>query len=82
MDQIVTNQDLLKNQYNEDTLKKNIESLSVTRIIETQKNLSDDFIDNFILNDKYQQTHDDEITISKLLNCQPQYKKLIFNFSI
>lgn len=75
MSQPVTNQDLLKKQYDEDILKKNIEFLSVTRIIETQKNLSDDFIDNFILNDKYQQTHDDEITISKLLNCQPQYKK-------
>ncbi len=70
----ITNDDLKKNQYSEDVLKNNIDRLFQCIIVKTQKNLSKEFIDEYILNEKYSAIpKDSDITCEILKNYQPQY---------
>ena len=72
----IENIDLYNNKYDEITLVKNIDNLFVLSSIETQKYLSDEFIDKYILNEKYQKDRSDNITIYEILKHQPQYKEI------
>jgi hypothetical protein len=67
---IISNIDLFNNLYSEDILKNNINNLSTYDIVRTQKNLSKEFINQYILNTDY---NDDEVTIETLYNYQPNY---------
>jgi len=67
---IISNIDLFNNLYSEDILKNNINNLSTYDIVRTQKNLSKEFIIQYILNTDY---NDDEVTIETLYNYQPNY---------
>lgn len=67
---IISNIDLFNNLYSEDILKKSINNLSTYDIVRTQKNLSKEFIIQYILNTNY---NDDEVTIETLYNYQPNY---------
>lgn len=65
-------------------LINNIETEDMLDIIKKHENLSFDFIINYILNDKYQQTRKEKnITIETVVNYQPhllsKFKKLLNN---
>jgi hypothetical protein len=67
--------DLKNNQYDRQTLKAYIYSVSLIDILETQK-LDVTFIVRYILQNKYQLTEEEErITIEKVLEFQPHLKK-------
>ena len=71
----ITNSDLLTKIFPEEILVKNIDHLSLMTIIKTQKNLSKQFINNYIFNDKYIIFPEDDISYSDLITFQPQYYK-------
>ena len=67
---------LYNKQYSEKELIDNIDSLFQYIIVRTQKNLSKDFINNYILNSKYNScSKDEDITLEILYIYQPQYFK-------
>lgn len=67
---------LYNNQYSEKELIDNIDSLFQYIIVRTQKNLSKEFINNYILNSKYNScSKDEDITLEILYIYQPQYFK-------
>jgi hypothetical protein len=71
---IIKNIDLYTKQYTEEELAKNIENLFPMTIIKTQKNLSKQFIDEYILtNNDYESNDEDNITMSVLNQMQPNY---------
>jgi hypothetical protein len=72
----LSNNDLYNNQYSEKELIENIDHLFLLSIIETQKNLSKEFIDEYILNEKYQTENDDDICLDELLKHQSHYGKI------
>ncbi len=71
---MINNIDLYNNYYNEKELIDNIDNLSVYTILTTQRNLSKDFINNYILNENYQYCQKEkDITIIHIQLYQPQY---------
>jgi hypothetical protein len=67
---------LNKKQYTEQELIDNIDSLFQYEIVRTQKNLSKSFINNYILNSKYNAcSKDEDITFEILYIYQPKYFK-------
>ena len=65
-------------QYSEKELIDNIDSLYQYIIVRTQKNLSKEFINNYILNPKYSScSKDEEITLEILQIYQPHYFSLV-----
>ncbi len=65
---------LYEKQCTEQELIDNIDSLFQYLIIRTQKNLSKSFIDNYILNPKYNScSKDEDITMETIHIYQPQY---------
>jgi len=70
------NSDLFDNQYREDELIENIDYLFTSTIVKTQKKLSKKFIDEYILNEKYQESREDDICLDELLRYQPHYGKI------
>ena len=74
---IITNNDLNKNQYTEEELINNIDNLFQCIIVKSQRNLSNNFINNYILNPKYNSiSKDEDITMETLNLYQPQYSML------
>jgi hypothetical protein len=70
----ITNLDLYSNKYDEDILIDNINHLSPSSILETQNNLSNEFISQYILNKKYFIFREDyEITINDIVNKYPNF---------
>jgi len=69
----LTDIDLHFNRYDEKTLIENIDNLTPISIIKTQKNLSNDFIKKYILENR--KNDDDDITMSILLMYQPNFFK-------
>jgi hypothetical protein len=69
----ITNNDLYNKIFSEKILIQNIDNLFVNTIINTQKNLSDDFINNYVLNEKYHKDRRDDMTIFEIFQMQPQY---------
>lgn len=70
----VTNDDLKINQYSDEVLICNIKKLFILTILETQKGLSHDFIENYVLNDDYHKNRKDkDLTIFDIIKHQPQY---------
>lgn len=75
----IYNIDLYSNQYDENTLIHNINKLSLYSILKTQKNISNDFIANFIINPKYSKDReDDDITLQDILKFHPNFGKYEF----
>ena len=71
---IITNNDLNKNQYTEKELIDNIDNLFQCIIVKSQRNLSNHFINNYILNPEYNSiSKDEDITMETLNLYQPQY---------
>ncbi len=72
---IIKNTDLHKNNYySVEDLIENIDNLFPSIIIKTQKNLTDEFIIKYILNEKYAKTReDDDITLNDLINYYPNF---------
>jgi len=67
---------LYTKQCTEQELIDNIDSLFQYIIVRTQKNLSKNFIDNYILNPEYSScSKDEDITLETLSIYQPQYFK-------
>ena len=76
---MINNTDLYNNQYSEKELIENIDNLSVYTILTKQKNLSKEFINNYILNPKYHFSEKEkDITIVHLQLYQPEYYKQLF----
>jgi hypothetical protein len=74
----MNNISLYYNQYSEEELIENINYLYMTTIVQTQKNLSYNFVINYILNDDYQDDEkDSNLTISYVAHCQPHLKDLL-----
>ena len=74
MSNIITNEDLYKNQYDYETLKANIWGVSLMDILKTQ-NISSDFCVRYILNPKFHLNLLDKlITINDILKYQPHIK--------
>ena len=69
------NNDLYNNQYTEEELISNIDYLLTSTIMKTQTNLSKEFIDNYILNEKYHADDNDDTCLDELLIYQNQYGK-------
>jgi hypothetical protein len=67
---IIKNIDLFCNFYTEKVLINNINHISTYDIVKTQPRLSNKFIDEYILNDDY---NNDDVTINTLYNYQPYY---------
>ena len=68
--------DLSNKQYTEQELVDNIDLLFQYEIVKTQKNLSKSFINNYILNSKYNAcSKDEDITFETLSIYQPQFFK-------
>jgi hypothetical protein len=72
---VITNMDLCKkNNYGEEDLIYNIDILCPSIILKTQKKLSNNFIKNYILNEKYAKIREDsDITIYDLCNFYPNF---------
>ncbi len=71
---MIKNIDLYYNKYTEKELMDNIDNLSVYSILITQKNLSKEFIDKYILNEDYHYCQKEkDITIVNIQIHQPQY---------
>jgi len=72
----ITNSTLYEKQYSEQELIDNIDSLYQYIIVRTQKNLSKNFINSYILNSKYNScSKDEDITLETLYSYQPDYFK-------
>ncbi len=69
----INNIDLYFNKYDENILIENIDNLIPMSIIKTQKNLSKEFIDKYILPNNISTNDEDEITMSILQQMQPKY---------
>lgn len=72
----ITNNDLSTNQYSEKTLAFNMEKGTLTpyMVFKTQKNLSNEFIVEYILNDNYAEFMEDyDITITKVIGKFPNF---------
>ena len=66
-----------KKDYSVTELIKNIDNLFPSYIIKTQKNLTDEFIEKYILNERYYKIREDhDITGDDILNYYPNF---IFN---
>ena len=72
---IITNRDLYKkNDYAVEDLIENIDNLFPSTIIKTQKKLTDDFIEKYILSEDYAKIREDyDITLNDLINYYPNY---------
>ena len=74
---MITNIDLYYNQYPEEVLIDNIDNLSVYTMLTTQKKLSKNIIENYIMNPEYQTCEKEkDITLVHLKIYQPEYYKL------
>ncbi len=74
----IKNIDLLDNKYDEQTLKYNMEkgNLSPYMVMKHQYNLSNEFIFEYILNEKYAVFREDfDITINKIIGFFPDFAK-------
>lgn len=74
----IKNIDLLNNKYDENTLKFNMENgnLSPYMVLKYQINLSNEFIFEYILNEKYAVFRNDyDITINKVIGIHPNFAK-------
>jgi len=70
----ISNKNLSNYQYLEEDLIKNIDILYQYIIIKTQENLSKKFINNYILNSKYNAcSKDEDITMETIALYQPHY---------
>lgn len=70
----ITNSTLYDTQYSEEELINNIGSLYQYIIVRTQKNLSKNFINMYILNSKYNScSKDEDITMETISSYQPHY---------
>jgi hypothetical protein len=75
---MISDSDLSKKKYSLEELSKNIERLSISRLLNTQK-LDADFCNKYILNEEYQSVEDRyKITFEYVLKKQPHinYKDL------
>ena len=63
----ITTADLFIHQWSEEILIHNIENIGQYEIMKYQRNLSRNFIENYLLNEKYNKCSDDEITIDILM---------------
>lgn len=71
----ITNMDLYSNQYSEQVLISNIDNLSQHTIFCTQKNLTNNFIWNYLLNSKYNKfIEDGEIMMHDILAKYPNFR--------
>lgn len=73
---LITNIDLNYNQYDEKTLSFNMEegTISPYSVLKTQKDLSNEFIVEYILNEKYAVFREDrDITINKVIGLFPNF---------
>lgn len=73
---LITNIDLKYNQYDEKTLSFNMEKGTICPnfILKTQKDLSNEFIVEYILNEKYAVFREDyDITINKVIGLFPNF---------
>lgn len=73
---MITNIDLNYNQYDEKTLSYNMEkgTLCPYSVLKTQKDLSNEFIVEYILNEKYAVFREDyDITINKIIGLFPNF---------
>jgi hypothetical protein len=74
--ELIINKKTLDYSPREQELIKNIDSLFQYIIVRTEKNLSKNFINNYILNPKYNScSKDEDITLEILYTYQPQYFK-------
>jgi len=72
----ITNYTLHSNQYSEKELIDNIDLLYQYIIMATQKNLSKKFINEYLLNSKYNAcSKDEDITLETIQIYQPHYFK-------
>jgi len=70
---VISNKDLLSNKFDESILIDNINRLSLDLIMKTQKNLSNKFIDEYLLDENYATFPEDYLTKNDIYNYQPQY---------
>jgi len=73
---LIKNDNLYNNQYDEKTLSFNMENgtISPYLVLKTQKNLSNEFIVEYILNEKYAVFREDyDITINKVVGLFPNF---------
>jgi hypothetical protein len=76
----ITNLDLYKNKYDEETLIHNIKYLSPSSIIETQKNLSNYFLSKYILATKYNGFNEDnDITMEIIMKYKKDFRYYSLN---
>jgi len=72
----INNEDLLFNQYDEQTLRINMKQGKITpnMVLRHQKKLSNEFIFEYILNEKYAIFRNDyDITINKVIGLFPDF---------
>jgi len=75
----ISNVDLYQNQFDECVLIDNIDKLSPHSILITQKNLSNEFITNYVLDPKYAIFREDyDITLPEILKYHPNFAKYKF----
>jgi hypothetical protein len=67
---------LLERQFTEEELKKFIDRVSMRRVLKTQKNISKEFINEYILNPTYHANDSDEyLTWDDVFKYRPDLKK-------
>lgn len=74
----IENINLLSKYYSEDVLKHNMEHGTITpyMVLKYQKNLSNEFIFDYILNKKYMKFKKDfDITLNKIISIYPDFGK-------
>lgn len=74
--EIINNTDLELKKYDEKVLRHNMEKgrISPYKVLKTQKNLSNEFIVYYILNEKYAVFREDyDITINKVVGLFPNF---------
>jgi hypothetical protein len=70
----ISNKNLYKFKYSEEELIKYIDILYQYIIVRTQENLSKEFINNYILNSRYNAcSKDEDITMETIASYQPHY---------
>ncbi len=78
----IKNEDLLSNQYDEQTLKFNMVQGNITPsiVLVYQNNLSNEFIFEYVLNEKYAIFRNDkDITINKVIGLHPNFANFDVN---
>jgi hypothetical protein len=78
----IKNEDLIFSKYNEQILKYNMEQGKITpnMVLKHQKNLSNEFIFEYIINEKYAIFMKDyDITINKVIGLHPNFANFNIN---